>query len=187
MKFHLLILFLFGLCFISCDNLKKDDQLKEREMNLLKREKEFATKKQDYETLKVLRDSLENAAESTSLDSIITNPIPDDVIGKWNGKMICTESTCPENVIGDQRNDIWIFSKQNLTIINKSGGERSYKAKFTGSEIKLNSENTTSNPNKSEITLQFPNETIGRIKGNRELIGTNCISKFSVELEKIKE
>lgn len=160
----------------SCDNPDKDNQLKQREMNLLTKEQEFAAKEQDYESLKALRDSLEHAT-----DTIAATKIPANIIGKWNGKMICTESNCSENVIGDQRNDIWEFSETGVTIINKSGGERTYRAKYTDTEIKLTSEN-----NISTITLQLSDERTGRIKGTRELTGNNCLSKFSVDLEKIK-
>ncbi|KIA85012.1 hypothetical protein OA84_00670 [Kaistella solincola] len=184
MKFSLLFLLFFGFCLSSCDDSKKENQLKEREKNLLLRETEFAVKKQDYESLLALRDSLENA-ENTA-DTIAATLLPQNILGKWNGKMVCTESSCAEHVIGDQRNDTWIISAQQVIIINKSGSEHIYTAKFTGSEIKMSSLNNTTSPNKSDITLQVPAEITDRIKGNRELTGKDCVSKFSVELEKIK-
>jgi len=185
MKFSLLFLLFFGFCLSSCNDLKKDDQLKEREKNLLIRETEFAAKKQDYASLLALRDSLQSAENAA--DTIAATLIPQNIIGKWNGKMVCTESTCAEHVIGDQRNDMWIISDQEVIIINKSGSEHLYTAKFTGTEIKMSSINKTASPNKSDITLQIPGPITDRIKGTRELTGKDCLSKFSVELEKIKD
>ena len=176
MKFLLIFIFSCSIMLTSCDNPEKDNQLKQREINLLTKEQEFAAKEQDYESLKAMRDSLEQVT-----DSVVIIKIPQNILGKWNGKMICTDSNCSENVIGDQRNDIWEFTEDGVKIINKSGGERTYTGKYTGSEIKLTSEN-----NLSAITLQVSAENTGRIKGSRELTGNNCLSKFSVDLEKIK-
>ncbi|MCZ2084396.1 MAG: hypothetical protein LC112_08995 [Flavobacteriales bacterium] len=176
MKFLLIFLFSFSLILTSCDDPKKDNQLKEREKSLQIKEQEFAAKEQDYELLKAMRDSLEQIS-----DTAIALKIPANILGKWNGKMICTDSNCSENVIGDQRNDIWEFSEDGVKITNKSGGERIYTAKYNGSEIKLSSDN-----NISAITLQVSDDRIGRMKGIRELSGNNCLSKFSIDLEKIK-
>ena len=176
MKFLILFLSSVLLLLTSCKQSENTDQLKERETALLIKEKEFASKELEYESLKAMRDSLQHAS-----NTIAVLKIPQNIIGKWNGKMICTDSNCSENVIGDQRNDFWEISQDSVKIINKSGGERRYAAKYTGSEIKLNSEN-----NLSLITLQLSEEKIGRIKGSRELTGNNCVSKFSVELDKIK-
>ena len=171
--------------FTSCTDQAKDDQLKAREETLLLKEKEFSAKEKDYESLKAMRDSLQNSVYS--IDTVIVRKIPENIIGKWNGKMICTDSNCSEHVIGDLRNDIWEFSEEGVKISNKSGGEKLYNAKYSGSEIKLTSENNSATTTtQSVITLQLSEEKAGRIKGSREFTGNNCNSKFSVDLEKIK-
>lgn len=184
MKLPIFLSATFCLLFLSCENPDKEKQLDERENALLVRESEFATKLQEYETLKQLRDSLNTLPKMDTL--IITSQIPEYVSGKWNGKMICTESDCSEHVIGDQRNDIWFFSDQNVKIINKTGGERNYTARMEGKELKLAADHNSGNPNNSEIVLQLPDESSERIKGVRTFSGNNCTSKFSIDLEKIK-
>lgn len=181
MKSLTILLFSVFFILISCEKPADDTHLKEREATLLTKELEFAAKEQDYESLKSLRDSLE-----LSSDTIITTKIPESILGKWNGKMICTESNCSEHVIGDSRNDLWEFSEDGVKITNKSGGEKIYTGKYSGSEIKLTTESSSTPPTLSVITLQLSEEKIGRIKGSREFTGNNCISKFSVDLEKIK-
>lgn len=181
MKPLLLFLFSFTLLLSSCDDQEKVNELKKREAVLQLKEQEFATKEKDYESLKKLRDSLNNI--STETDTI---KLPVNLLGKWTGKMICTESNCSENVIGDLRNDIWEFSENNLKITNKNGGEKIYTIKQSGSEVKFTAENTPTSSSQSIITLQIPEQPSDRIKGSRELIGNNCNSKFSVDLEKLK-
>lgn len=181
MKFLVSFMLAFNLTLTSCNDQEKESQLKQRELTLLNKEKEFADKEQDYESLKAMRDSIEHSS-----DSIVAVKIPENILGKWNGKMICTDSNCSEHVIGDLRNDIWEFSENGVKITNKSGGEKLYTTKYTGSEIKLTSENNVASPSQSVITLQLSEENKGRIKGSRDFTGNNCNSKFSVDLEKIK-
>ncbi|MDQ0476025.1 MULTISPECIES: hypothetical protein [Chryseobacterium] len=182
MKSLILFLFTFTLMLTSCNKQGQENQIKEREAALLIKEEKFAEKEQDYEALKMLRDSLKHLPT----DTINAVKIPEKILGKWNGKMICTESNCSEHVIGDLRNDLWEFTGDHLKITNKSGGEKIYTGKYNGSELKLTSENNSPATNQSVITLQLSDQTTGRIKGSREFTGNNCISKFSVELEKIK-
>ena len=168
----------------SCNNPEKEAQLQERESALLQKEQAFAAKEQEYETLKTIRDSLVNATnESDSVE--ISTAIPAEILGKYNGKMICTETDCTEHVIGDQRNDQWEFTENGVKITNKSGGETFYTGSFANSEIKLKSEKLEGVA-VSEITLQLSDESGNRIKGTRELKKEKCLSKFSVDLEKIK-
>ena len=181
MKFLLIFFLGFALTLTSCTDQEKDDQLKKREETLLVKEQEFSAKEQEYESLKAMRDSLEHFA-----DTIVALKIPENILGKYNGKMICTESNCSEHVIGDSRNDIWEVSPEAVKIINKSGGEKIYLAKYSGSEIKLTSELNSPSTTQSIITLQLPADNATRIKGSREFTSNNCISKFSVDLEKIK-
>lgn len=165
----------------SCTDKKNDDPLKEREAILLMKEKEFDAKQQEYESLKAMRDSLQRAP-----DSVVVEKIPAQILGKWTGKMICTDSNCSEHVIGDQRNDIWEFSEEGVTITNKTGGERMYTGRYSGSEIKFVSENSPAAASESTITLQIAEDKPERMKGLREVSGTDCLAKFSIDLEKIK-
>ena len=181
MKFLFIFFLGFTLMLISCTDQEKEDQLKKREETLLIKEQEFSVKEQEYESLKAMRDSLEHFS-----DTIAAIKIPENILGKYNGKMICTDSNCSEHVIGDLRNDIWEFYEDGVKITNKSGGEKIYFAKYSGSEIKLTSESNSTAATQSVITLQLSDENSTRIKGSRDFTGNNCNSKFSVDLEKIK-
>lgn len=186
MKFLLTFFLSFTLMLISCNDQDQDkeEQLKKREEVLLTKEKEFSAKEKDYESLIAMRDSLQKHVYT--MDTVVVSKIPENIIGKYNGKMICTESNCSEHVIGDSRSDIWEVSQEGVKITNKNGGEKIYQATYSSTEIKLTSELNSTTSTQSVITLQIPIENTTRIKGMREFTGNNCNAKFSVDLEKIK-
>lgn len=169
------------LAFHSCTDSQKENSLKTREQELIIKEKEFEAKEAEFQELIAMRDSLKNANDS----AIANNSLPLNILGKWNGKMICTESTCPEHVIGDQRNDVWEFTPQGLKMTNKTGGERLFTAKISGDDLIFSSEPSSNLNNSSQITFKLNSFQDGKIKGSRDFTGNNgCVAKFSVELEK---
>lgn len=181
MKFYFFLLPVFSFMIISCTEEKKEDPLKEREAILLMKEKEFEAKNQEFEELKAMRDSLHHSS-----DSVQVSIIPDQLLGKWSGKMICTESNCSEHVIGDQRNDVWEFLPENVVITNKTGGEKTYAATFTGADLKLVSDPASASRTQTVIILQRLEDKPDRLKGTRESTGADCVAKFSIDLEKLK-
>ena len=179
MKIKLLFILMIVLTCFSCQDSQKEVQLNEREYQLSIKEKEFTTKEADYKSLLLMRDSLKQA-----VDTAIVEIIPANLIGKWNGKMVCTDSNCSDYVINDQRNDIWDFTEGKVKIINKNGMTKNYLVKNLGTELKLTPEEESNNS--STTTLKIPTGVSTRIKGVREFTGSNgCNAKFSVELEKI--
>lgn len=167
----------------SCSDQKKEDNLAQREQALALREQDFLARETEYQQLLALRDSLAETVEKIPAEPTL----PAEIIGKWTGKMICTESSCTEHVVGDQRNDIWEFSPTGLKITNKTGGERHFTGNISGTDLKLSSTDSATAVSHSKITLTLADLSSARIKGQRELFGKdNCLAKFSVELEKAK-
>lgn len=169
--------------FIGCTDNQKEQDLLQREENLSAREKEFDAKEAEYKNLLSLRDSLQNIVPEIT----VKQELPAELQGKWSGKMICTESSCTDHVIGDQRTDTWEFSANVVKMTTKTGTERLFMAMIEGGDLKLISEDPANITTSSEITLNLTDLQIGRMKGTRNLNGKdNCIAKFSVELEKAK-
>lgn len=187
MKNFLIIPLLLTLFFLnSCDYRKKNTELSEREKKLAEREKEFSKKENEYNSLIRLRDSLHSKKDSTA-----TVVLPQNIIGKWSGKIICSESTCPENMIGDIRTDTWEFSENSSVIsakvTDKTGNIRVYTGTYNGSEMHLTNKNDSAAVKKPEITIILNDIQDGKIKGSREMTSeNNCVSRFSVDLEKAK-
>lgn len=183
MRNLLFYILLFGL-ILGCNDNQKEQNLLQREQNLSEKETEFKAKEAEYKSLLALRDSLENIGPATP----VAQELPVEILGKWNGKMICIESNCADHVVGDQRTDIWEFNSTGLKMTNKTGGERSFTANIVGDELKLISDENSNITNRSEIILSLTDLQNGRIKGTRNFIGKDeCAAKFSVELEKVKK
>ncbi len=186
MKFSAFILFAILIFFFSCNDHEKIAALQLREEKLAEREKEFSLKEADYINLLKIRDSLKNDKDSTNQIAV-----PEYILGKWNGRMICTESSCPENMIGDQRSDTWEFYENGTDIsakvTNKTGGTRIYTGIYTGVELKLKFRSDSSAAKKTEINIVLKETQNNRMKGIREIIGeNNCVSVFAVDMEKSK-
>ncbi len=187
MKYCFLIFFILSFfLFQSCDDKEKIAALQLREQTLIEKEREFALKEAEYQNLLKMRDSLK-----TDKDSVNRTTIPEHILGKWTGKMICTESNCPEYMIGDQRSDIWEFSENEQSvsakITSKSGGTRIYSGIYTGSELKLKFKSDSSAVRRIEINMVLKEIQKNRMKGTREIIGeNNCISRFVIDMEKSK-
>lgn len=186
MKYLFPASFLFLLIFTSCNYSEKSAALDLREQKLHEKEKEFALKETEYRNLQRMRDSI----FAERIETKIIN-LPSNIIGKWNGKIVCTDSTCPENKIGDIRTDTWEFVENgnivSVKVTNRSGNVRVYTGSYSGSEIRLHYSTDSSAVRKSDINIVLNDFQENKIKGIREATGDgNCISRFSVDLEKSK-
>ncbi|PIF46764.1 hypothetical protein CLU96_3804 [Chryseobacterium sp. 52] len=177
--------FLLFACFfllISCDYKEKEKNLTEREQQLLEKEKIFAKKESDYQALLKMRDSI-----FVKKDSVIIAAWPAEISGPWNGKVICTESSCSDYAVGDQRTDIWEFdsdSTQMVTkIVNNNNLVRLYSGKFENNEIKLSFKTDSTAKKNVEMNVLLNDISDNKIKGTRTITSDNgCTAKFSVEL-----
>lgn len=181
------LIFIFAIVSLnSCNYKEKSEQLKIREQNIIDKEKAFALKEADYQNLLKMRDSL-----YASKDTIQAIVLPENLLGKWTGKMVCTDSNCPEYMIGDIRNDSWEFMENgkqvSAKVTNKTGNIRIYTGSYNGSEIRLSFQSDSSSAKKTSINIVLNDLQQNKIRGMRELINdNNCTSRFSVDLDKAK-
>ena len=186
MRFLPIIFLTLLFTLTSCSDSEKGKKLEEREISLVTKEKEFAAKEDEYRNLLAMRDSIRKQE-----DSVTVNSLPENIPGKWTGKMICTESTCAEHVIGDQRNDVWEFSEKGKTVLAKvtdrTGNLKVYSGNYTGLELRLNSNEDSLATRKTEINLILNDLQKNTLKGTRKITAdNNCVAKFTLELEKSK-
>jgi len=179
-----LFLLFVPILWISCNDSEREKKLDEREKALTEKENIFALKQADYESLLNLRDSLYASNE----DSVaIVQKWPSEIAGKWNGKIICTESNCTDYVIGDQRTDSWNFvsdSIQTSVLITSNGNKvRNYLGKYENKEIQLSYKTDSTAKKIVETQVLLDNITPEKIRGIRTItVNNNCTAKFSVEL-----
>lgn len=182
MKNSILLIPLLFLLF-SCDNKDKANDLALREKELLNKEKSFAQKEAEYQSLLKMRDSIFNHQNS---DSIRIIKWSDEISGAWTGKVICTESNCSDYVVGDQRTDTWEFDSDSIQlftkIINNNNLVRLYSGKFENNEIKLNFKTDSTAKKQVDMNVLLNDISPNKIRGIRTVAVDNCVAKFSVEL-----
>ncbi|MDH6250434.1 hypothetical protein M2347_000161 [Chryseobacterium sp. H1D6B] len=182
LKNTLFLLLVISFFSIGCNNKEQEKNLAAREQQLLEKEKSFAQKESEYQSLIKMRDSI--FAKKDTTEVMIW---PAEIAGAWTGKVICTESTCSDYVIGDQRTDTWEFdsdSTQLVTkIINNNNLVRLYAGKFDKNEIRLNFKTDSTAKKKVEMNVLLNELSPNKIRGTRSVIvDNNCTAKFSVEL-----
>lgn len=174
--------FLFLLASCTQDLNQQKLELQKREMALKEKENAFALKQADYQLLSQMRDSI-----VSSRDSLDIHPKLQLIKGKWKGKIVCTESNCPEYVVGDTRIDDWqlevvggIVTAKNL---NKSGFIRVYKGGIENNQLKLNYRSPANAEKILNIDIVFPDLSASNLSGSRNVqIDGKCQSKYTIEL-----
>ena len=103
---------------LGCDMRMREKELEKRRDSLNQQEKQLLFLKSQLE-LK----SAELEAKEQRLDSMLKKTAPVDsalpkqlfLVGRWNVKMVCTETTCPGSAVGDNKTEIWDISYQNTS------------------------------------------------------------------------
>lgn len=171
--------------FISCNSDLQNQQnlIQQRETELLEKEKRFALKEAEYQSLIKMRDSL-----TQSQDTLKTvNPLIQEILGQWKGRIVTTESNCQEYVVGDVRVDDWQISELNGKIVaknfNKNGVMRVYTGSFENQVLKLSSQTEPDAPKHLDLSIDFTTVEGGKLSGIRQVqVNKDCVSKFTIEL-----
>ena len=177
------MLIFLSLLLFSCDNHEKEKQLEAREKILSEKENVFAQKEAEFESLLKMRDSLYVVKK----DSVVIPTWPADILGKWNGKVICTDSKCSDYVVGDQRTDIWEFVNDSLqssvNVYSNNNLVRTYSGKLENNEIRLNFKTDSTSAKFVDMNILLNEISPSKMRGKRTInVNNNCTAEFSVEL-----
>jgi len=175
---------------VGCNGKNREDQLRQRELDLQLRIDSFANVEKDYQVLLQMKDSIVKADSLKLLNDSLSSTVkfwPQHLAGRWNGRLVCIESDCSDYVIGDQRVDTWEFKSDSLNLYadllnNKNQIVRTYNASFTGNNIVL-SFKTDPSVNKTVVMQTTLNELqTDKMKGSHTItIDSDCTAKFTVE------
>ncbi|CAG5067421.1 hypothetical protein DYBT9623_00142 [Dyadobacter sp. CECT 9623] len=184
---HLLLIFFFATFLASCQDKEKERELAAREQQILDREKAFALKEADYQSLLKMRDSLLTKIDTTT---IAIQQWPEEIAGAWSAKSVCRESNCSEYVIGDQRSNTWEFISDSTglytRVINNNQIVRVYSARFDSTSIYLQFKSDTSATKNMEISVDLKRENPTLLKGSQTTgIDKACTAQFSMELTRL--
>lgn len=187
-----IILFIIAFTQPGCDIRKREQQLEKKAIELHQKEQELLLKEKtlqlkEEELLSKLKDydSIENRI---SADTGMINPV---LVGTWNVRMNCIETSCAGSAIGDVRTEQWNISYQNSNIIaqviSNNKLVRVYSGISTNNSIELNFNQTDSTKNETtNMVVRLQQTANGRLEGRREITRTpeNCKIVFAMDLVK---
>lgn len=172
------------LLFLSCNDCQKENQaMLAKEQELITRENIWSQKQSEYESLLKFKDSIQSLT-----DSLTVLKWPDSLAGKWNTKIICTDSNCNDYVIGDQKVNVWILTNDSIGLqANELNGSdeliRTYTVNYTKNMINLLYQTDSLAKKQVQIRINLDNLKANKITGKRILTVDNyCTAVYNVEL-----
>jgi len=175
---------------VGCNGKKSEDQLRQRELVLQLRIDSFANVEKEYHELLQMKDSIVKADSLRLVNDSLSSVVkfwPQHLAGRWNGRLVCTESDCSDYVIGDQRVDTWEFKSDSLNLYadllnNKNQIVRTYNAAFSGNNIVLSFKTDSSVSKKVAMQTTLNEIMPDKMKGIHTItIDNDCTAKFTVE------
>ena len=162
---------------------KKEAEYAQREQQLSLREKSLQIREEELQQLKQKLDSVKTKTDT----ALVYNQ---QLIGEWNVKMTCTETTCPGSAVGDTKTETWNINYENNLIVAKAIASdklvRVYTGSYDGTNLTLSEDvaNTPSEPaTKMTIRLSMTDEIQWKVK---EIIvrENDCRIVYSLQLSK---
>jgi hypothetical protein len=164
---------------------KKEDELAQREQQLSLREKSLALREEEVLELKQKLDSVKTKTDT----ALVYNQ---QLIGEWNVKMTCTETTCPGSAVGDTKTETWNIGYDSSFIVAKAIASdklvRVYTGSYDGNMLTL-TENITDAPTEpaTKMTIRLTLTGNDTMEGQREIVRENdCRIIYSLQLSKQK-
>lgn len=189
MKYPALFVLLLLLLLQGCnlrqqeDNLnKREAALNEKEQRLLLKERTLQLKEEELLKKQQLADSLLIADTIAKYDPAL--------VGNWDVKMTCTETTCTGSAIGDTKAEIWDISYQENNVIAKAKVNdelvRVYSGIYTGNTLELSEmlPESAAPTRKIIVRLQLAGES--KLQGQREIdrLEENCRIVYTMDMSK---
>ena len=181
---HLLFILFLSLLFIGCQDRHREEQLAQREKNLLERERLFSFKEKEYQSLLHMRDSLLAIKKPDSMVSVW----PDSLVGLWKSKVICRASNCNDYVIGDKRTDNWEFITDSTGMIAKmrsanNAHTRIFSGNMLHTEVRLHYITDSAAQRKVDMKLVLQPLKQDFLSGTQVIeINNSCTATFDIEL-----
>jgi len=193
MKWIFYLYLLSTFLFYGCNLRERETSVQNKETELAQKEQELTLKEKSLqlkeEELLKREQQIEKQVDSTAQQdsAFIYNP---NLIGQWNAKMTCIETTCAGSAIGDTKTETWQLAYQDNHIIAKAmTGEnmiRVYTGTYSNNTLEL-TENVELSPSAPatkmlvRLTLLNPNT----LEGQREIIRAgDCRIIYSLQLNK---
>ncbi|MFT4093145.1 MAG: hypothetical protein QM640_05860 [Niabella sp.] len=174
------------LCCCSCGLNQREKVLKEKEAELGQQQQKLLLWEQQLAEKEKLLSEREHRLDSTKMgiDSVVIHG--PSIIGRWQVKMQCVETSCDGSAIGDIKNEQWEFAQANNAVVVKaySGKNliRIYNGTYTQSGMQLVDQSSQSAA-QMEVTLRILNEK--KLDGIREITLPNCKTTYSISADRL--
>jgi hypothetical protein len=186
---------IFSLCMFmlilgSCGLRQREQQLEQRstkldekEQQLTLQEKKLQLKEEELERREKKLDSL--AIFSGQDTSAAIDP---SLEGTWSARMRCVETNCAGSAVGDTRNEQWLFSYENNSILVKaySGNKlvRIYSGDIAFDPLQLNAQ-LDADAQTTRMSVRLNRIRQNELKGEREIVRSDgCTILYALELKK---
>lgn len=169
--------------------------LREREEALQLREKELAQREsllyQREQALAAREDEITRKtrlADSLAQDTLLR--FEPRLIGRWNTKMTCTETTCSGSAVGDVKSEVWELSYEGNRLLAralvKDRVVRVYRGENTVNGIHLVEEVTPADgTTTTRITVTLLLKDDNTLEGQREIMREDdCRILYALQLKK---
>ena len=162
---------------------KKETELAQKEQQLTLKEKSLQIREEELMQLKQQLDSVKTKKDTT----LVYNQ---QLIGQWNVKMTCSETTCPGSAVGDTKTETWNISYENNLIVARAMVNDKLVRVYTGSYDSTNlilSEEVTNAPTEpaTRLTIRLSLTGENTMEGQREIVRENdCRIIYSLQLSK---
>jgi len=188
------LLFIIPFLFSGCGIRERETSIQKRETELAQKEQELLLKEQNLQLKEAeLANLAQQIKKAQQIDSTTQQPadsISQALMGKWNARMTCTETTCTGSAIGDTKTENWeIYYQNNKLVARAMTGEnliRTYTGAFRNTTLEL-TENVEPSPSapatKMVVRLTLLNPTT--MEGQREILRIgDCRIVYALQLNK---
>lgn len=179
-----LILLVFLFC--SCGLSEREKAMKNKEAELNDRQQALVLWEQQLTQKESTLKDREHRLDSTKreIDSVVIHG--PSVVGKWQIKMQCVETSCAGSAIGDVKTEQWEFASEgNEVVVKAYAGKnltRIYNGNYTSRGMQLVDKGALSSTT-MEVTLRMLNEK--KMDGLREITLPDCKTTYSITAERL--
>lgn len=188
---HIILCLVVVLLCTGCDLQARERALQKKETELAQREQQLSIKEQSLqareEALAQLKQQLDSVKTKKDTELVYNQQL----IGQWNVKMTCTETTCTGSAVGDTKTETWSINyERNLVVARAMANDnlvRVYTGSYDGTNLVL-SENVATTPSEPATTLTIRLTLTGNntMEGQREIVRENdCRIVYGLQLSKL--
>ena len=189
---RLLIFILLSALIGSCDYREREEALRKREAVLDQREQTILVRERSIALREEAIAKQQRLIDSTT-HSDTTHQVSQALVGNWNVKMMCTETSCAGSAVGDTRTEKWQMQYEGTSLIARAMANdqllRVYTGFFTGNTVELVEDPTNATaPRAAKMVVRLRLVDSSRLEGEREIVrDNNCKIVYATHMEKMMQ